>query len=444
MAVILALPLLALGAAPVATAQEIALPPKLDVEAALDALRTQQIHRVPGAVAHFDEDLIRDEMTGNMRVLVAPPRGPTDGNGHYKDIDQYFQEVERKLDAWTKETGLRLISVIGLDVSYRYLPPSPLGGPGEFQRRNMVPDTLAEARQHVAQHDVTATVWRSVRQVKDTTDDPMLLDHPVAELTEASPARTAELADLLRENPVHNAPGRTEEIRLSVAEIRQETGFDVRVAAFPVADPADPLVDHAPALAEHFPGEVIVVAYGAWLEVAGPHQAQLTSSRDSTLGRSEGRMHALLPTVNSNIVKMLRNADRLITDRPFSRPQTPPLREIIITGAPWLFLGSALILGGGGLAHTISRKTLNARARRGALRETSAEAFAAITQLGRRLLAADPATAPVMVKAAERHSTATALFDRSTTPAAMAEVRSIAEQGSRLLDEHPRDDRHEQ
>ncbi|GAB1510447.1 hypothetical protein [Actinophytocola sp. KF-1] len=56
----------------------------------------------------------------------------------------------------------------------------------------------------------------------------------------------------------------------------------VRLVTLPARP--DPVTGYAAALAERFPGELVVVACGAWLEVAGQGADQAASARDATYG----------------------------------------------------------------------------------------------------------------------------------------------------------------
>lgn len=410
--------LVLLGSAATATGQAgDQPPPKLDVEAALRAFETRQVYRAPGAVAHFDTEVIRRELTPDMRLLVAPFTGPVGEGGNYANHDEHHEQVYRRLEDWSERTGLKWIKVEGLRVSSS---EGVSAGPSE----------LTELRRHTAWHDVTPSLWLIVRHAKGADTEAAPPHYPAGKVVAPAPRQLAELEQKLRDNPVHNAPGREDPVDLSLERIRERTGLRVRIAAFPVAEPGESIVDYAPALARRFPGEVVLVAHGAWLEVAGPHREELVSARDYAYGRYENGSFEQGITMNDRIGTVLLRADKLLTEHPFSRPPPRTLRQLIGDLAPWLVGGSALALGGITVARALLRRAKRTRAERAALREASAEAFAEITELGERLLEGDGTRDAA---AAERHATARALFDQAHTAEAMARVQAVAVEGNRLL-----------
>lgn len=395
------------------------LPPKLDVEAALAALETEQIYRAPGAVAYLDEELIRAELTDDMRVLVAPFTGPYGAEGHYANSEEYRTQVFRPLRDWAEDRGLVLIRVEGL------LASSNKGV-------SAVASDLDGLRRHLGQYDVTSSVWTLVQHAKgsDTDAEP---PHPMPEWVDPTPQQTAELVERLRRDRVYNAPGREDPFQGSLDLIRESTGFTLRVVAFPPVEPGEPMVDYAPALAEHFPDDVILVAYGDWLEIAGPHPVALSSARNYAYGRYQQGPYRAGMVLDDRIGTVLSRADELLTQHPFGRPQPKTVEQLITELAPWLLGGSALVLGGVPLAREFGRRMRSARTEREAFRYAKARAFAAIAELGEELLAHRDDPAPYVAAAAERHAAASALFEQATTSAAMKEVHDIADKGSRSL-----------
>ncbi|EHR49166.1 hypothetical protein SacmaDRAFT_0873 [Saccharomonospora marina XMU15] len=400
-------------------AAEEPLPPKLDVAAALRAFETQQIYRAPGAVAYFDTELIRRELTPDIRVLIAPFTGPMGEGGNYASHDEHFDQVYDQLMRWSERTGNKWVRVEGLHVS-------------SSEGVAASPSDLAELRRVTARYDVTDLLWLVIRHAKGVQTASGSPNRPAAPVVPATPRQLTELERQLREEPVYNAPGRDDPVELSVERIRERTGLRVRVAALPVADPNGPMAHYARPLARRFPGEVVLVAHGGWLEVAGAHHDELVSARDYAYGRYEGGSFEQGITMTDRIGTVLLRADQLLTEHPFGRPPPRTSRQLIGALAPWLVGGSAVVIGGTALLRTLLRRARRARADREALREAGAEAFAEIAELGRRLLDGDGGRDAA---AAERHATATTLFEQAHTPAAMAEVRDIAAQGQRLLRE---------
>lgn len=424
-ALLAVLVLLGLLAPPTAHAQDAGttgLPPKLDVDAALEALATQRIHRAPGAVATFDEELVAGELTDDMRILVAPFTGPLGENGNYADHDAYHEQVYTRLREWSEETGLTLIRIEGLLVSSSEGVTAP-------------PPDLRSLRQHTAQYDVTDAVWRLVRHARqaEDTETGSRSPHPDTEVVKPTASQTAELVERLRRERVVNAPGRRDRVDLPHELLRERTGFTVRAVAFPPVEPGEPLVDHAPALAEHFPDDVVLVAYGDWLEVVGPHQAALTSARNYAYGRYQDGPFRQGMVLNDRIGSVLLRASELVSDKAFSRPQPTTLRQLVTELAPWMIGGSALVVGGIPLGTSLARRMRERRIERRDFGTAKARAFATIAELGELLLEHGDDPAPSVTAAAERHTTATTLFDQATTAAAMREVLAVAEQGLRTM-----------
>ncbi|WP_037336251.1 hypothetical protein [Saccharomonospora piscinae] len=397
--------------------------PKLDVDAALRALETESIYRAPGAVARFDEDLIRSELTDDMRVLVSPFTGRPDDGGHYPDRDDYLDQVHRPLNDWAEETGRTVIEVEGLLVS-------------STEGVTTSPGDLSRLRQHTGQYDVTDSVWSLIQHAKDGDNAKSSYEspHPLSESVEPSDRRIRELVDRLREQRVINAPGRRDRLDIPLELLEERTGFTVRAVAFPPGEPGEPLVDYAPALAEHFPDDIVLVAHGGWLEVAGGPQTELRLARDYAFGRFEIATLRQGLVMHDRIGSVLLRADTLLTEHPFGRPQPQTLRQLVAGLAPWLLGGSALVVGGVPLVRVVGGRLGEARDERRAFQVAQARAFAAIAELGERLVEAERGgNGPGVAAAAERHATARTLFDQAGTAAAMTEVRAVAEAGRRAL-----------
>ncbi|SFB50560.1 hypothetical protein SAMN05216266_114203 [Amycolatopsis marina] len=408
LAIVSALVLVVAGSGP-AFAGERALPPKLDVAAAIQALEREQIHRAPGAIATYDEELIRAELTPDVRVLVSPYSGEIDAAGNYATHDEHSEQVTRPLRKWAEESGVTLVHVEGLSVRSR--------------KGMAVPDTGEELRQFLGHLDVTDALWTMLRYIKDGTepDENVAAIDPVVEPTRQ---QVDELAVRLERERVHNAADRADPIDLPLALIEEKTGFTLRVAALPAVPRGEPLVDYAPALAERFPHDVVLVAHGPWLEVAGPQQIALSAARDYAYGRYQRATLRLGIVMRDRIGTVLLRAEELLENRAFSRPQPKPLRQVIMDIAPWVLLGSTLLIGGASLLRWGVRRVELARTERADVRDASAETYADIARLGDLLLRSEGDAA-----AAERHSTAVTLFEQARTAEAMAEVRKVVHEG---------------
>ncbi|WP_216214097.1 hypothetical protein [Amycolatopsis aidingensis] len=403
-----------------AAAQPRELPPKLDVDAAMQALSQRQVYRAPGAVARFDEELIRGELTPGMRLLVSPYTGPYEQGAHYASGEDYHERVYQPLKEWAERSGHTLIEVAGIGV--RAYGGSAAG-----------PSDLGELRQQTAYLDVTEALWSLIRHSKD---EDTAVSYPHDAVIAPTSDQLATLTARLRTDRIYNAPGRADPVELPLERVEQRTGLTLRVAAFPALERGQPLVDYAHALASEFPKDVVLVAHGRWLDVAvsGSDHGKLISARDYAYGRFENASFRQGSPMNDRIGTVLTRFDELRTEQAFSRPQPAPfdLRQRISALAPWVLLGSAVLLAGPPLLSWHRRRAEWVRAERTDLRVASGEAVTEITELGALVAGADRGGAEVAA-AAERHGTAAEMFAHARTTEAMREVRGIAAEGKRIL-----------
>lgn len=413
----------AVGVAPQATAQE--RPPKLDVEQVLAELADQRIVRAPGAVAHLDEDLARPALGDDIHVVLAPYTGRIDEGGNYPDGETHDKEVSEPLQAWAEKNRKHLILVEGIGVTL-------YGDP----RIGATAANLPELRQMTAYLDVTIPVVFAARYVRDE-DTAADFDGPIADPVAPSAAQVDDLAERLRDNPVHNAPGRDDPVDPRTAQLAQEYGISVRIAALPALEPGRPFVDYAPELLKRFPDDVVMVAQGRWLDIAARDQAKATSARDYAYGRFEYGSFRQGSLMQDRVGTILERLRFLLRNNAYGRPQAQPqpkpqpydVRQTINDLTPWVLVGAALVLGGVGLYSWRRAQADRADAERRAMRRERARAMAKIGELGAELLAAEERGETASPAAAERHATARALYDEALTAKAMAEVTAVAEEG---------------
>jgi hypothetical protein len=407
-----------LAVAPAGAAQPgAAEPPKLDVREATAALADEQIYRAPGAVAYFDEERVRAALKPNVRILVAPYTGHFEKGNNYADGDAHFEQVYEPLEAWRTENKINLVLVEGLSVTL-YADPGPAYGPSD----------IPTLRQTTAYLDVTEAVLVLTRMAsgisQEESDDlergkDYVVDEPVPP--------TGEQLD------------EVDPIDPQLAALARKVGLPVRVAAFPVLEPGAPIVDYAPALRTLFPNDYILVAQGRWLDVTGPDD-KIVSARDYAYGRYEIGSFQQGSAMTDRMATVLTRLHDLLQHRGFGRPQPPPqprsqpfdVARTVSNVAPWVLLGSAMVLGGAGLLGWRRRQAREAERDRRALHAASARAFAKIGDLGAQILAAEQDRGAVDSAVAERHATATTLFDQAHTAEAMAEVERIADEGLAL------------
>jgi hypothetical protein len=403
-------------------------PPKLDLDTATAALADQQIYRAPGAVARFDEDKVRAAMSPDTRILVAPYTGRLEKGGNYADGNQYYEDVYVPLTKWAHDNHRKLIYVTGIFVA---MVDGPAYGPADLPSLRRVTSTL----------DVTSSVLILTRYASGMSKEQAAdIDLPPPDPVKPSGRQLDDVTAALRKNRVYNAPGREDPIDPVVTRLADEVGLRVRVAAFPILDRGAPAIDYAPALAKRFPGEVVLVAQGRWLDIAAPDQAKAVSARDYAFGRFEQGSFRQGSAMTDRIATVLDRLHDLLAEVAFGRPQPDPqpkpvpfdVRLVIGSIAPWVLVGSAVVIGGAGLAGRRARAGRRAAAERRRLDGASGKALAAINLLGARILAVEESGEEVNPAAAERHATARTLYDQALTAQAMAEVEKVADEGMAL------------
>lgn len=333
--------------------------PVYDVEQVIHQLERARIVRLPGAVATFDEARVLAALPQDARLLVAPAIKAAPDEEVWRDT--LFPVLQ-----WADNAGLPLTVVRGLWVE-RGIPVDPF-----------TTDDEPTLRKWLAYQDVTAAVLR-VR-----TAGPELV-----------PATAAQLD------------------RLPVTTVRP----GVRLARLPVLGPGDPFVDYAPGLADRFPGELVVVAYGRWLEFAGPGAGQ--AERDRAIVYGESRLDRR--TADEQLTAVLDHVPA-----PVARPRfdmTPEPRPDVQGVSQVVAAVAIVVVVAAWLAGLRLRRAARDRAAASRLRLATAAANARIEDLGARLLAApDP-------QVAERLATARAMFGQAVTAEAMVAVCDIADEG---------------
>ena len=395
--------------------------PEVDIQAAIAALGHEQIYVAPGSVARFDADAVRKAMKPNNRLLVMPwqPKGMS--------VDDHLDEVFTPLTDWAEKNHIELTYVEGIQVSNGDVTTGP--------------SSLPELRRQTAYYDVTGPILGSFAWF---ADHDAAIPYPPYPVVAPTPAQLDDLTAKLRANPVYNAPGLDDPVNLTPKlfdTARKAVGHDLRIAALPLLTPGEPFVDYAPALAKRFPGSVVMVAQGDWLEVNGPNQALLTSARDYAYGRYQYSSFTDGMVMADRVATVATRYFELTKKKPFGRPQPPTqpkpvpydVRRTISNAAPWALLGAAIVLTGSGLLHRRLRTARADAEEKTAMRRERARAFAKIGDLDAKLLAVEEAGGRVDAAVAERQSTAHTLYDQAFTAAAMREVGKVAAEGLHML-----------
>jgi hypothetical protein len=393
--------------------------------------RGERIVRAPGTVARFDEARVRAELDRTVRLVVLPDVD-YDLYPEEDEHSQYYDLVSRPIQEWALDREIPVVVVTGLDVTM-YAGPSTLD--------HQLPADVDELRTTTAYRDITERLIVFARLGRglppDVAEDVDIV-HPAP--VPAPPDRVAGVAAALRAHPVYNAPGRTDVIEdLIVDTARAEYGLGVRVAAFPHLEPGQPVVDYATPLGTAFPDDVVLVLHGDWLDVVAPDQRKALAARAFAYGDAD---LGLLSSGTSSYFLLrdtMKRLDLLLTETAWGYPQPPPqprtelfdVQRTVSALAPWVLVGSAVVIGGAG----VLRHRRRAAAAELELRAETASAMAVIGDLGARVLSAQESGEPADPAAAERHTTARLLYDQAHTSVAMAEVRRVAEEGLALLTE---------
>ena len=423
--VVCLLVVLGLSAAPAAAQPARPVDPAPIVAALTDG---EQVVRAPGTIARFDEARVREELGRAVRLVVLPVVDfdlyPSEG-----EDNQYSELVTRPIQAWALDREIPVVVVTGLDVTM-------YGGPSS--RAHRLPADFDELRTTTATRDVTERLVVFARLgnglAPDVAED-VEITHSAP--VPAAPDRVAGLVAALRQDPVYNAPGRTDVIDDHIAATaRTEYGLGLRVAAFPYLAPGQPVTDYATPLGAAFPDDVVLVLHGTWLDIVAPDQDKALAARAFAYGKAD--LTVLSGGSSRSLLRdTVQRLDLLLTETAWGYPQPPPqpraepfdVQHTVWALAPWVLVGSAVVIVGA----VLLRRRRRTAAAEVALRVETASALAVIGDLGARVLAAEESGEPVAPAVAERHATARRLYGQARTPVAMAEVRRIAEEGRTLL-----------
>lgn len=404
---------------------------RLDVEPIIAALDGgERIVRAPGTVARFDEVRVRVQLGPIVRVVVLP----------YIDYDafedvngetQYYDLVRQPILDWALAHDVPLVLVEGVDLSL-------LNRPRSFH--DELPADLDELRDTASTRDVTERLLVLTRlgsgALQEIAED-VEVAHPAP--VPASPELVAEVAATLGEGRIHNAPGRADPIEGWVPEeAKEEFDLTVRIAAFPVLEPGQPVVDYITPLGQAFPDDVVLVLHGDWVDIAAPDQNKALAARAFAYGKADLSLFSAGGGANSMLSQLIERFALLTAETSWGFPQPAPqprpvpfdVARTISDLAPWVLVGSAVVLGGAGALRHRNRLRAEAAAEEVALRAESASTMAAISDLGARVLTAGERVDPA---AAERHATARLLYDQALTSEAMVQVRRAAEEGLEIL-----------
>lgn len=327
------------------------------------AIRADSIARLPGAPAYLNTQAVAQAIAGTSTRVILLPFAPLD-----PDSRRGVGTRTSELRSWASSEGIELIAVSGLQVSFSIFL--------------VAPNSVAEMEPVLSQLDVTHQVLSAIAK---SAKRPEIPDTPARPQVPADQDQVAAVGAALTTAGIYNDPGLAEPQRIDSAWSAR-FGSSVRVAFLPPGAPGTPLTDLLTPLHRRFPGDVVILVRGRWLEIAGPDDNVLQSARLWTYGY--GQRPALgwdvqptaLINVLANRVDLLRTG--VVTDRAAPDPPTDPVSSAG-RWTPWLFAGAAFAL-----AALVAVRAALARRRSAVERELADRA----TTLQRRTLGARLAT----------------------------------------------------
>lgn len=250
----------------------------------------QPVVRLPGSIAVWDEEKVRDAIgDAGYRILVVPP-------GLDAAERDRVHEVENAD-----------ITVYGTQVI------------GEIYE--VVGEGLETWRDQFARGDVTGLLTFLIRKQRGLPEETVDSDFAWRDPTESE---LAEVVDDLRDTGVHVAEGAT----LSrVPEDAARDAFpdrDLLVVALPMQPRDEPLVQYGPALTEAFPDTPIVVMYGSWIEYYGPHRDEFAEVAATSFYAQFGQLLSRTDYPQDNVLNVyLNRVSDLRFSGVFGRPRPP-------------------------------------------------------------------------------------------------------------------------
>lgn len=397
-------PLLLLPALPARAA-----PVQLDVAAVAAALPTQQVYRAPGAIAQVDLRVVLPLLGPEGRVVLAPPLAPGTEDAYPALLDPLAQ-LARVL-------GLHVLLVTGLDVS-------TLNGGTVTQ------SDLGESRETLAYRDVTEPLRFAARFAQDPG---YVDDVPAKDLHVKAPrALVEQVVAGLTASPRYVAPG-------VAADLGDGSGLPtssfnpplkLRVAALPVLTRGQPYPDLAPALEAAFPGEVVIVLRGSWIEATGPDPIRLESARNYLLGVGRSELYQQAVPAKDLVLLLLQRLSDLQDADPFGgrAPLAAAARHHgswVPEAIGWGVVG-LLVLGGVALIWFGPPRGKEPASLGPSFRAERARVYLALSTVSQqvgRLRGQDP----YLARAAERHDTAIAWLERADATGDPQALRAAGE-----------------
>lgn len=285
------------------------LPSVADLTAMLGENR---VVRLPGAIAHWDEQRITAAIgAADIRILVAPPG---------------LSEKQQDLLGDVKNATIRITGTAISGSTY-----------------DVVPDDLAEWRATFTTGDVTGLLLTLIASERK---QPALAEGDLFSWRPPTAAELDPVANDLRAGRPHGAAGAT----LKDLPSSADTAFGGErplVAAFGQQPFGQPVPEYGPALAKLFPGKPIVVLYGNWVGYYGPHAGEFADVASGGFFARFGERLSTYAYPQANVLGAYLNAVTDVRyaglfDRPLPYQPFDPLR-VALPALPWLFAGCVLV-----------------------------------------------------------------------------------------------------
>ncbi|RIV41187.1 hypothetical protein [Micromonospora radicis] len=262
--------------------------------------------RLPGAVAYWDEQQVREAIGGDdIRILVAPPG---------------LDEAERKRIREVENASVR---VIGTQV-----------GGGSYLA---TPDRLTGWRAQFATGDVTGPLVTMIAKLRDV---PAAADRDDLRWREPSGTELATVLADLRADGLHVGRGATLD---GVPEDAARSAFPAGAwyVVLPRQAYGEALPAYGAALTRVDPGRPIVVMYGEWIEYHGPAADEFAELAGASFYAQFGDRLSRYDYPQRNVlgvylgrVTEIRYAG--LFDRPLPYQPLDPLR-VALPALPWIF-----------------------------------------------------------------------------------------------------------
>lgn len=376
------------------------------------AMAGDVVGRVAGAPARIDEGRVRGWLKGSgKRVLLLPYSGIETRKAYEKQVETLAGSDQK------------LIVVEGLDVTV------PATG------TVVGPSDMAEVAYTLGTGDVTGML----RSAIDGKSHDAVPDRHVPA---ADPATVDAAARGLAARGVYTAPG-TAAVGHDGGWHDLVPGLTVRLAVLPAAAPGELPPDVATPLGAKFPGDLVVVVQGLWVQLAGPGADLRRTAVDGYYGEDYDQTAEWGPP-QANLGLLLAEkygqlaANRAVVEHPERDPDPLPF---VVGWLPWVFAGTVLVLVAASLvvrwrlAVRRHQRATVARARRGRLAARLTAVAADLTRLDG--LAREGTARDLVDGAAERYATARDLLsaggDPPTAEHAVADAAEALDRAARLL-----------